>query len=137
MPKQPASSKPFLIARPAPSDRVIFARAYASLGRSNKLLQQGSPSSFLGDQHYEPFSLAGETERTPKVDQIILTDQQLLALTHQSIEQRIVPPLCPHCDINMKWYRSKQAKQSAKIIENLFSCPNCNRIARVASWCRA
>src|SRR5215471_9419925 len=98
---------------------------------------QGSPSCFLGDQHYEPFPLADEIERTPKVAQIILTDQQLRALTQQSVGQRIVPPLCPHCDINMKWYRSKQAKQSAKIVENLFSCPNCNRIARVASWCRA
>jgi len=137
MPQQPPSSKPFQIARPAPSDGELLARAYASLGRSNKLLQQDSPSSFLGDQHHEPFAPADETERTPKVDQIILTDQQLRALTQELVEQRIVPPLCPHCDINMKWYRSKQAKQSAKIVENLFSCPNCNRIARVASWCRA
>ena len=60
MPKQPASSKPFLIARPTPSDRVIFARAYASLGCSDKLLQQGSPSSFLGDQRYGPFQLTDE-----------------------------------------------------------------------------
>lgn len=134
---EPASPKPVLIARPAPSDGKILARAYASLGCSNKLLQQGSPSSFLGDQHYEPFPLAGEIERTPKVDQIILMDQQVRALTQQFVEQRIVPPLCPHCQINMKWYRSKQAKQNAKIIENLFSCSSCNRIALVASWCRA
>ena len=134
---EPASPKPFLIARPAPSDGKILARAYALLGRSNKLLQQGSPSSFLGDQHYEPFPLEGETELTPKVDQIILTDQQLLALAQQSVEQRMVPPLCPHCHINTKWYRSKQAKQNAKIIVNLFSCSSCNRIALVATWCRA
>src|SRR5215469_18351769 len=117
MPKQPISSQqPFLIARRIPLDGKILARAYAALGCSNKLLQQGSPSSFLGDQHYEPFPLADETERTPtpKVDQIILTDQQVRALTQQFLEQRIVPPLCPHCDINMKWYLSKQAKQSAK-----------------------
>ena len=137
---EPASPRPFLIARPAPSsDEEILARAYASLGRSNKLLQQGSPSSFLGDQHYEPFALADETERTPKVDQIILADQQVRAsnLTQRSVEQRIAPPLCPHCHINTKWYRSKQAKQNAKIIVNLFSCSSCNRIALVASWCRA
>ena len=72
---EPASPKPFLIARPALSDGEILARAYASLGRSNKLLQQGSPSSFLGDQRYEPFPLADDTEGTPKVDQITLTYQ--------------------------------------------------------------
>jgi hypothetical protein len=109
----------------------ILARAYASLGRSKKFLQQGSPSSFLGDQHHEPFPLAGEIERTPKVDQII----QVRAFTQQSVVQRIVPPLCPHCQINMKWYRSKQANQNAKIIKNLFSCSSCDRIALVASWC--
>ena len=134
MPQQPVS-KPFLIARPVPPDLKILARAYASLGRSNKLLQQGSPSSFLGDQHYEPFPLADEIERTPKVAQIIRTDRQLRALRKRSIEERIVPPLCPHCQINMKWYRSKQAKQNAKIIENLFSCSSCDRTALVASWC--
>src|SRR5262249_51232135 len=118
-------------------DAKILAYAYAMLDRSKKLLQQGSPSSFLGDEHYEPFQQADEIERTPKVGHEILTDKQVSDLAQQIVEQRIVPPLCPHCDINMKWYRSKQAKQSAKIIENLFSCPNCNRIVRVASWCRA
>jgi hypothetical protein len=110
MPQQPPSSKPFLIVRPTPADGKILARAYASLGRSKKLLLQGSPSCFLGDQHYEPFPLADEIERTPKVAQIILTDQQLRALTQR---QRIVPPLCPHCQINMKWYRfeASQAKR--------------------------
>jgi len=108
----------------------------ASLGRSKKLLQRCSPSSFLGDQRYEPFPLAGEIERTPKVDQTILTDQQVRVLTQQFVEQRIVPPLCPHCHINMRWYRSKQAKQNAKIIEHQFSCSSCNRTALVASWRR-
>jgi hypothetical protein len=56
MPQVRPSSKPSLIARPAPSDEKILARAYAALGRSNKLLQQGSPSSFLGELHYQPFS---------------------------------------------------------------------------------
>jgi hypothetical protein len=56
-------------------------------------------------------------------------------LAQQFVEQRIVPPLCPQCQINMKWYRSKQAKQNAKIIENLFSCSSCDRTALVASWC--
>ena len=132
---EPASPKPFPIARPAPSDGQIVARAHALLGRSKKLLQQGSPSSFLGDQHYEPFPLADEIERTPKVVQIIRTDQQPRAVTQRSVEQRFVPPLCPHCQINMKWYQSKQAKQNAKIIENLFSCSSCDRTALVASWC--
>jgi len=65
---------------------------------------------------------------------MILTDQQVL--TQRSVEQPIVPPLCPHCQINMKWYRSKLARQNTKIIENLFSCPSCDRTALVASWCR-
>jgi hypothetical protein len=72
MPQGHPSSKPSLIARPAPSDEKILARAYAALGRSNKLLQQGSPSSFLGDQRYEPFQLVDETERTPKVGHVII-----------------------------------------------------------------
>ena len=133
---EPASPKPFLIARPALFDGEILARAYASLGRSNQLLQQGSPSLFLGDQRCELFPLAGEIERTPKVDQIILTDQQVRALTQPFVEQRILPPLCPYCHINMRWYRSKQAKQNAKIIEHQFSCSSCNRTALVASWRR-
>src|SRR5215470_7349553 len=106
----------FLIARPAPSsDEEILARAYAALGRSKKLLQRGSPSSFLGDQRYGPFQLADETERTPKVGHVVLTDKQVSDLTQQFVEQRIVPPLCPHCHINKKWFRSKRAEQNAKI----------------------
>src|SRR5215471_20869748 len=76
MPRQPVS-KPFRIARPVNPDLKILACAYASLGRSNQLLQQGSPSLFLGDQRCELFPLAGEIERTPKVDQTILTDQRV------------------------------------------------------------
>ena len=84
MPQEPP--QPFLIARPAPSDREILARVYASLGGSKKLLQQGAPSSFLGDQHYEPLPLADEVQRTLKLDQIILTDQQVRSyLTQQSV----------------------------------------------------
>jgi len=131
MPRQPVS-KPFRIARPVNPDLKILACAYASLGRSNQLLQQGSPSLFLGDQRCEPFPLAGEIERTPKVDQTILTDQRVRVLTQQFVEQRIVPPLCPHCHINMRWYRSKQAKQNAKIIEHQFSCSSCDRTALVS-----
>src|SRR5215467_2602834 len=115
MPQQTA--QPFLIARPAPTDGQILARAYASLDLSEKLLQQGAPSSFLGDQHHEPIPLADEIELTP----IILTDQHVRDsyLIQRSVEQGIVPPLCPRCEINMKWYRSKRAEQNPKVIEKL------------------
>jgi len=113
----------------------ILARAYALLGRAKKLLQLGPPNSFLGDQHYEAIPLAEEIERTP----IILTDERVRDsyLIQGSVEQDIGPPLCPHCHISMKWYRSKLAEQNPKIIENLFSCSSCDRTALVASWCRA
>jgi hypothetical protein len=76
-----------------PHGGKILARAYASLGRSKILLQEGLPSSFLGDQHCEQFTLADEIERTPKVGHVILTDKQVRDLTQQFFEQRIVPPL--------------------------------------------
>ena len=137
MPQQSLSSKPFRITRPASADWEILARAYALMGRAKKLLQLGPPSSFLGDQRYEPFQLEDETERTPMVGQKMLTDRQVGDLIRECVEQRIVPPLCPYCQINMKWYRSKRAEQNPKVIENFFSRSSCSRTALVATWCRA
>jgi len=45
------------------SDAKLTAEAHKSINQSLKLLQQGTPDTFLGRQTYKPFSVATEEDR--------------------------------------------------------------------------
>ncbi len=135
MPQQVLSSRPFQIARLGSRERRSLARAYLALGCSHQLLQQYAPSSFLGTQHYKPFQPEDGKQPAPKVVPIT-TDQQVRDsyFDRRSVEQRMVPPNCPDCHVNMKWYRSKKAEQNSTIVDHLFSCSGCGQIALVSTF---
>lgn len=49
-----------------------------------------------------------------------------------SLEQ-VVSPMCAHCHIEMKWYRSSLEASEPTIIAHFFACPNCNRTSDTKS----
>jgi hypothetical protein len=118
MQRRAESSRPFQVARPGPSDGENIARAYVALARSQELLRQKLPSLFLGEQRHDIFPPPERTEMP--------TTAQL------SVEQRVVPPICPNCHTNMKWYRCKKVENNA-VIDHLFSFSSCHRIAFVST----
>ena len=44
---------------------------------------------------------------------------------------KLEPPVCPTCHIEMKWTRSTMVTQDT--INHLFQCPNCSRIGEATS----
>ncbi len=43
------------------------------------------------------------------------------------------PPICPHCDVKMVWYRSIRASADSDDIVHYFQCANCDRIGEIKS----
>lgn len=46
---------------------------------------------------------------------------------------RLEPPICPHCNVEMIWYRSIRASAELDRIVHYFQCGNCNRIEEKSS----
>ena len=46
----------------------------------------------------------------------------------QSVEH-LEPPVCPNCEIPMKWFRSDLTSEAEpQTVVHHFHCPNCNRL---------
>lgn len=44
--------------------------------------------------------------------------------------ENLDPPECPHCRVEMKWYRSELVQSDPAYIEHHFMCASCNRTAK-------
>ena len=54
----------------------------------------------------------------------------------QSLEQ-LEPPICPNCNMEMRWSRSTLIEASPVTIAHVFVCVGCNRIAETTSEVRS
>ena len=45
--------------------------------------------------------------------------------------ENLEPPTCPHCHIDMKWYRSFRTAdvEDSAMIAHFFQCPSCHRVS--------
>jgi len=43
--------------------------------------------------------------------------------------QRLAPPACVDCHIEMIWYRAARSHDDPQLIRHYFQCPNCNRVS--------
>lgn len=64
-----------------------------------------------------------------------LRDQMVDSLK-QSLEQ-LEPPICPNCNMEMRWSRSTLVEARPVTITHLFVCVNCNRIAETTFKARS
>jgi hypothetical protein len=53
----------------------------------------------------------------------------------RSLEQVDVP-ICPNCHVEMKWYRSALVADQPTLIDHVFNCPICQRVAQARSSVR-
>jgi len=54
----------------------------------------------------------------------------------QSLEQ-LEPPICPKCNIEMRWSRSTLVRTRPVTITHVFVCVGCDRIAETTSKVRS
>ncbi len=51
--------------------------------------------------------------------------------------ERLEPPSCANCHIEMIWYRAVRAAPERDEIVHYFQCPNCNRVEEVRGKMRS